>query len=100
MVNTGIITTKFGDIKLEFYHEYAPKTVENFKELTTRGFYDGLIFHRIVPEFVIQGGDPNTKDKPEKYMGNWRPWLDYKSRIQQKTAYSWSIVHGQIAGST
>jgi cyclophilin family peptidyl-prolyl cis-trans isomerase len=63
MANTGIIiTTNFGDIKVEFYPEHAPKTVENFRELTNRGFYDGLIFHRIVPNFVIQGGDPNTRD--------------------------------------
>ena len=62
MANTGIITTNFGDIKVEFYPEHAPKTVENFRELTNRGFYDGLIFHRIVPNFVIQGGDPSTRD--------------------------------------
>jgi cyclophilin family peptidyl-prolyl cis-trans isomerase len=62
MANTGIITTNFGDIKVEFFPEHAPKTVENFRELTNRGFYDGLIFHRIVPNFVIQGGDPNTRD--------------------------------------
>jgi cyclophilin family peptidyl-prolyl cis-trans isomerase len=58
----GIISSNLGDIKLEFYPEHAPKTVENFRELANRGFYDGLIFHRIVPNFVIQGGDPNTKD--------------------------------------
>ena len=62
MTSTGIITTKFGDIKLEFYPEHAPKTVDNFKELAKQGFYDGLIFHRIVPKFVIQGGDPNTRN--------------------------------------
>jgi cyclophilin family peptidyl-prolyl cis-trans isomerase len=58
----GIISSNLGDIKLEFYPEHAPKTVENFMELANRGFYDGLIFHRIVPNFVIQGGDPNTRD--------------------------------------
>jgi cyclophilin family peptidyl-prolyl cis-trans isomerase len=58
----GIISSNIGDIKLEFYPEHAPKTVENFRELANRGFYDGLIFHRIVPNFVIQGGDPNTRD--------------------------------------
>jgi cyclophilin family peptidyl-prolyl cis-trans isomerase len=58
----GIINSNLGDIKLELYPEQAPKTVENFKELANRGFYDGLIFHRIVPNFVIQGGDPNTRD--------------------------------------
>lgn len=85
MTNTGIITTKFGDIKLEFYHEYAPKTVENFKELTTRGFYDGLIFHRIVPEFVIQAGDPNTKDLTKRNTwGTGGPGWTIKAEINKK----------------
>src|SRR5688500_2675669 len=62
MQKSGIISSNLGDIKLEFYPEHAPKTVDNFMELANRGFYDGLIFHRIVPNFVIQGGDPNTRD--------------------------------------
>lgn len=57
----GKIQTKFGDIELEFFPDAAPKTVENFIKLAKSGFYDGLAFHRIVPGFVIQGGDPNTK---------------------------------------
>ena len=61
MTISGVITTTFGDIVVEFYTKDAPNTVQNFKELSKRGFYDGLIFHRIVPGFVIQGGDPNTK---------------------------------------
>jgi cyclophilin family peptidyl-prolyl cis-trans isomerase len=66
---TGKIQTKFGDIALEFFPDAAPKTVENFKKLAGSGFYDGLIFHRIVPGFVIQGGDPNTKSISNK--GRW-----------------------------
>jgi len=62
MTSTGTITTKFGNIELEFYPDQAPKTVDNFKELAKKGFYDGLIFHRIVPKFVIQGGDPNSRN--------------------------------------
>jgi cyclophilin family peptidyl-prolyl cis-trans isomerase len=58
----AIITTNFGNIELEFYPQDAPKTVENFKQLVKKGFYNGLILHRIVPGFVIQGGDPNTRD--------------------------------------
>jgi cyclophilin family peptidyl-prolyl cis-trans isomerase len=58
----SIITTKFGNIEIELYSDVAPETVKNFKNLAKNGFYDGLIFHRIVPGFVIQGGDPNTKD--------------------------------------
>ena len=69
MTNTCIIATKFGDIKVQFYPEQAPKTVENFRKLANRAFYDGLIFHRIVPNFVIQGGDPNTRD-----MNNRSRW--------------------------
>ena len=61
MAKTCIINTMFGDIKVEFYSQDAPKTVENFIQLAKGGFYDGLLFHRIVPGFVIQGGDPNTR---------------------------------------
>jgi len=58
---SGKIQTKFGDVSIEFFSDAAPKTVENFMKLAKSGFYDGLLFHRIVPGFVIQGGDPNTK---------------------------------------
>jgi dolichyl-diphosphooligosaccharide--protein glycosyltransferase len=57
---TAVITTSFGDITIELKENVAPKTVENFKNLANSGFYDGTIFHRIIPDFVIQGGDPNT----------------------------------------
>ena len=48
-----------GKIELELYPEYAPKTCENFEMLVKKGFYDGLIFHRVIPGFMIQGGCPN-----------------------------------------
>ena len=82
MVHMGTIKTEFGDISVEFYSDDAPKTVENFKKLAKSGFYDGLIFHRIVPGFVIQGGDPHTKDTSNK--GKWGtggPGLERKSRV-------------------
>jgi cyclophilin family peptidyl-prolyl cis-trans isomerase len=63
---TGKIQTKFGDISIEFLPDVAPKHVENFKKLATSGFYDGTLFHRIVPGFVIQGGDPLTKSMANK----------------------------------
>lgn len=53
-----VIETEKGEIKLELYPKVAPKTVENFIKLTKQGFYDGLTFHRVVEDFVIQGGDP------------------------------------------
>ena len=57
-MNAEIHTAK-GVMKVEFYEEDAPKTVENFVTLSKKGFYDGLTFHRVIPNFVIQGGCPN-----------------------------------------
>ena len=56
---TATIKTSMGDIVLALYDTKAPNTVKNFKELAEKGFYNGLIFHRVIPTFVIQGGDPN-----------------------------------------
>ncbi len=55
----AIIHTEKGDMTVEFYDEDAPKTVANFVKLSKDGFYDGLNFHRVIPDFVIQGGCPN-----------------------------------------
>ena len=80
----GTITTSFGVIKVEFYPQDAPKTVENFKELAKRGFYNGLIFHRIVPGFVIQGGDPNTRNVNNKSKwGTGGPGWNIKAEFNQ-----------------
>ncbi len=57
-MSTAILQTNHGAIELELYDEDAPKTVENFKKLARAGFYDGVIFHRVIPDFMIQGGDP------------------------------------------
>jgi len=62
------IETTMGTIVMELYPDKAPKTVENFVTLTKKGFFDGTLFHRIVPGFVIQGGDPLTKDPNQKEM--------------------------------
>jgi peptidyl-prolyl cis-trans isomerase B (cyclophilin B) len=58
----AVIKTTEGDMVVEFWPEVAPKTVENFKTLARKGFYDGTCFHRVIKGFMIQGGDPNTKD--------------------------------------
>lgn len=55
----AIIHTEKGDMKVEFYENDAPNTVKNFCDLAQKGFYDGLTFHRVIPDFVIQGGCPN-----------------------------------------
>jgi peptidyl-prolyl cis-trans isomerase B (cyclophilin B) len=58
----AVVKTSEGEMVLEFWPEVAPKTVENFKTLAKKGFYDGTCFHRIIDGFMIQGGDPLTKD--------------------------------------
>jgi cyclophilin family peptidyl-prolyl cis-trans isomerase len=57
-MSTATMHTSAGPIQLELFDEEAPKTVENFRKLSTDGFYDGLIFHRVIPDFMIQGGCP------------------------------------------
>jgi peptidyl-prolyl cis-trans isomerase B (cyclophilin B) len=60
----AVLQTDMGDITLKFYYDKAPKHVENFVDLAANGFYDGTMFHRVIPGFMIQVGDPLTK-KPE-----------------------------------
>jgi cyclophilin family peptidyl-prolyl cis-trans isomerase len=57
-MTTATMDTNKGTIELELFDDDAPKTVENFKKLAGDGFYDGVIFHRVIPDFMIQGGDP------------------------------------------
>ena len=71
MKNTAVhLTTNRGTIIIELYPEDAPNTVHNFLNLVESGFYDGVVFHRIIEGFMIQAGDPNTKD-PEYVRGLW-----------------------------
>lgn len=57
----AVISTKYGDMVIEFYPEIAPMHVESFKILANEGYFNGTLFHRVIPGFVIQGGDPNSK---------------------------------------
>lgn len=66
---TALIETTQGPIKIEFYPNVAPNHVKNFIDLANKGFYDGIVFHRIVPGFVIQAGDPNSKNDSNRQ--NW-----------------------------
>jgi cyclophilin family peptidyl-prolyl cis-trans isomerase len=58
-MSTATLQTTHGAIEVEFFDDAAPKTVENFRKLAGDGFYDGVIFHRVIPDFMIQGGDPD-----------------------------------------
>jgi len=59
---TAIIKTEKGDMKVEFFEKDAPNTVANFIKLAKEGFYNGITFHRVIPDFVVQGGCPFSKD--------------------------------------
>ena len=78
----AVIKTSEGDMTIEFWPDVAPKTVENFKKLAKQGFYNGTAFHRIVKGFMIQGGDPLTKDpSQEARWGTGGPGYQIKAEF-------------------
>jgi peptidyl-prolyl cis-trans isomerase B (cyclophilin B) len=79
------MTTNHGDIVLELFDEDAPKTVDNFRKLAEDGFYDGLIFHRVIPDFMIQGGCPQG-------TGTGGPGYTFKDEINEH-----KVVKGALA---
>ncbi|MCU0580249.1 MAG: peptidylprolyl isomerase [Desulfobacterota bacterium] len=78
------IETKFGKIELKFFPDVAPNHVNNFIDLAKKGFYDGTIFHRVIPGFMIQGGDPNTKDTNKSRHGLGGPGYNVKAEFSSK----------------
>jgi peptidyl-prolyl cis-trans isomerase B (cyclophilin B) len=81
----AVIKTSQGDMVVEFWSDVAPKTVENFKKLARSGFYDGTAFHRIIKGFMIQGGDPLTKDPTKEAMyGTGDPGYKIKAEFNDK----------------
>ena len=81
----AIIDTKFGSIEIRFFPEKAPKHVENFIQLAQSGFYDKTIFHRVIPAFMIRGGDPNTKYEQDKSSyGKGGPGYSVKAEFNDR----------------
>src|SRR2546425_3360141 len=85
-VNTAnevaVINTSEGEMVVQFWTDAAPNTIDNFKKLAHQGFYDGTIFHRIVKGFMIQGGDPNSKDPAkENSYGEGGPGYNIKAEF-------------------
>jgi len=77
----AVIETTMGNIELEFLEGVAPGHVKNFKELANKGFYDGTIFHRVIPGFMIQGGDPNSKSEDRSSHGTGGPGYTIKAEF-------------------
>jgi peptidyl-prolyl cis-trans isomerase B (cyclophilin B) len=80
----AIIETKFGNIELKFFPEAAPNHVNNFIGLAKKGFYDGTTFHRVIPGFMIQGGDPNSKNTDKSTHGTGGPGYTVKAEFNDK----------------
>jgi peptidyl-prolyl cis-trans isomerase B (cyclophilin B) len=84
-MSTANINTTLGTIAIEFFDDDAPKTVENFRKLASDGFYDGVIFHRVIPDFMIQGGDPQG-------TGSGGPGYTFEDEFNQN-----KVVRGALA---
>ena len=81
----AVIKTSEGEMVVEFWSDVAPKTVENFKTLAKKGFYDGTCFHRVIKDFMIQGGDPLTKDpSQEASWGTGGPGYQIKAEFNDR----------------
>ena len=92
-ISQAIIKTSLGDITLKFYNEDSPKTVANFAKLAKEGFYDGTKFHRVIKDFMIQGGDPLSKDDSMKSRwGTGGPGYRFNDEFN-----SHKLVRGSLA---
>jgi len=80
----AVIETKFGNIELKLFPDVAPGHVENFLKLAKSGFYDGTTFHRIIPGFMIQGGDPNSKGTDRSNHGAGGPGYSIDAEFNDK----------------
>ena len=80
----AIIETKFGNIELKFFPDKAPNHANNFIELAKKGFYDGTTFHRVIPGFMIQGGDPNSKNPDRSKHGMGSPGYLIKAEFNDR----------------
>jgi cyclophilin family peptidyl-prolyl cis-trans isomerase len=84
-MSTANMNTTLGTIAIELFDDDAPKTVENFRKLASDGFYDGVIFHRVIPDFMIQGGDPQG-------TGSGGPGYTFEDEFNQH-----KVVRGALA---
>jgi peptidyl-prolyl cis-trans isomerase B (cyclophilin B) len=91
-VKKATIETSKGTMTAELFDEEVPNTVKNFQELANKGFYDGTRFHRVIPNFVIQGGDPLSRDPNDPRVGTGGPGYKIKCETHLNT-------HKHVAGT-
>ncbi len=80
----AVIETSYGNLELEFFPDSAPGHVENFLKLAGEGFYDGTTFHRVIPGFMVQGGDPNTKSDDRSTHGMGGPGHSVNAEFNER----------------
>jgi peptidyl-prolyl cis-trans isomerase B (cyclophilin B) len=80
----AVIETKFGNMEIRFFPYEAPNHVNNFIELANKGFYDGTVFHRVIPGVMIQGGDPNSKNMDTTIYGKGGPGYTLKAEFNDR----------------
>ncbi len=84
-MSTAIIETNLGTIAFKLLPDLAPETVRNFEKLARDGFYNGTLFHRVIPGFMIQGGDPNTKSGNKSTWGTGGPGYTIKAEFSSRS---------------
>ena len=84
-MSTAIIETNLGTIVFKLLPDLAPETVRNFEKLAIDGFYNGTLFHRVIPGFMIQGGDPNTKNGSKNTWGTGGPGYTIKAEFSSRS---------------
>jgi peptidyl-prolyl cis-trans isomerase B (cyclophilin B) len=84
-LSTAIIETNLGTIMFKLLPDLAPETVRNFEKLARDGFYNGTLFHRVIPGFMIQGGDPNTKSGSKSTWGMGGPGYTVKAEFSSRS---------------
>lgn len=84
-MSTVSIETNHGKIVFKLLPELAPETVRNFEKLAREGFYDGTLFHRVIPGFMVQGGDPNTKGGDKSTWGTGGPGYTIKAEFNSRS---------------
>ena len=84
-MTTVKIESNFGNISFKLIPELAPETVRNFEKLAKEGFYDATLFHRVIPGFMIQGGDPNTKTDNKGSWGTGGPGYNIKAEFSSRS---------------
>ena len=90
-MSKAILSTRHGDITIEFLPEVAPNHVTNFVELAQKGFYDKTLFHRCIPDFMVQGGDPNSKNPDKRLHGTGGSGKNVKAEFS-KTPHLRGVV--------